>query len=499
MGSSQKVVSAVSWQIVVNIVNAVYGFIAVPILISYYGKAEYGLIGLAMSVNLYMRLMDMGFNSTNIRYFSVWLVQNQHEKVERLFRSSMTFYGTIGVINAVVLFVVSLFSHKLFNLSEAQDVIFKHLLWILMFSAVISWFSSCFDQLIRATENVSWVNKRALIPKVLQVLILFLTVLLGLEIELYFLLTVFSLLILIPLSVHKIHKTVSFVSFIPGWDKDIVREVIPYSVSIFSFGIFQFSFRNLLPVFLGVLALVETVADYKILNNFTAFVTLFGGVFLSALLPSAARIVSNEDRNKIDFIVYSGTKYVTILLSFCVFGVMCISKEAIELYVGKDYLYLAPWLCLWLLVLMGNHNQAISSLILSGTNLKPLSYMSAVSAITGLVSAWLLIPIYHVGGAVIAHAIYSLMQSLFFYCYFWPRILQIDTICVFLKSFLPSTILGALSFGVAYFVNIDQLWYSILIKGVIFSILFLGGLLIILSDSDKKYLVGLVYKKRDNG
>ena len=58
MGSSKKIVSGVVWSTIVNIVNAVYGFIAVPILINHFGKAEYGLIGLAMSVNVYMNLMD---------------------------------------------------------------------------------------------------------------------------------------------------------------------------------------------------------------------------------------------------------------------------------------------------------------------------------------------------------------------------------------------------------------------------------------------------------
>ena len=55
MGSRKKIVNGVFWTYVLNIVNAVYGFVAIPILINYYGKAEYGLIGLAMSVNVYLR------------------------------------------------------------------------------------------------------------------------------------------------------------------------------------------------------------------------------------------------------------------------------------------------------------------------------------------------------------------------------------------------------------------------------------------------------------
>ena len=81
MGSSGKIVSGVVWSTIVNVVNAVYGFIAVPILINHFGKAEYGLIGLAMSVNVYMSLMDMGFNSTHVRFFSAWLAQQNYGRL----------------------------------------------------------------------------------------------------------------------------------------------------------------------------------------------------------------------------------------------------------------------------------------------------------------------------------------------------------------------------------------------------------------------------------
>ena len=73
MSSSNSIIKGVYWTTILNVVNAVYGFISVPLLINHFGKSEYGIIGLAMSVNVYMQLMDLGFNSTNVRFFSSWL------------------------------------------------------------------------------------------------------------------------------------------------------------------------------------------------------------------------------------------------------------------------------------------------------------------------------------------------------------------------------------------------------------------------------------------
>ena len=114
-----------------NIVNALYGFISVPILISYFGKTEYGLIGLALSINVYLRLMDMGFNSTNIRFFSAWIAESKIEKVKKAFQTSIGFYGIIGLVNAFLLFILAIFSNRVFNITPEQDIILKHLIYVL--------------------------------------------------------------------------------------------------------------------------------------------------------------------------------------------------------------------------------------------------------------------------------------------------------------------------------------------------------------------------------
>ena len=186
MGSTQKIVSGVVWSTIVNIVNAVYGFIAVPILINHFGKAEYGLIGLAMSVNVYMNLMDMGFNSTNVRFYSAWLAEKKYDRLRKGFQTSLSFYGVIGLLNALIMLIVALFASSIFNVTQEQNIVLQHLMYILAATAFCHWFSSCFDQLIKATENIAWLQKITLSTKVLMIIVLAATVIFNLSIELYF-------------------------------------------------------------------------------------------------------------------------------------------------------------------------------------------------------------------------------------------------------------------------------------------------------------------------
>lgn len=487
--------SGIVWTMLYNVVNAIYGFISVPILIEHFGKDQYGLIGLALSINVYMQLMDLGFNSTNIRFFSVWFSSGQSEKLKKAFQSSLAFYGIIGLLNALILGIVTIFSGEIFDVTPEQNVILRHLLLILIISAVVNWYSSCFDQLIKATENVGWIQRRSLIPKLIQIALLFWVIWGNISITLYFAITSFAFFAIIPMSIGKIKKEVRPISFLPKWDTQILKEILPYCLGIFSFGIFQFSFYNLRPVFLGIESSVESVADYRILNGIIGVVSLFGSMFLNVLLPSTSKIVAQGNRKSFDMVAYEGTKYITLVVSFCCFGVMSVGPELITLYVGESYLNLIPWLNLWLVCTLATHNQAISSLILAGSKVKAIAINSAISSVVGLIVAWVLIPDYGIGGVVISFVVYLVIQLAFYYFYYWPIKMQINSWRVFYYSFIPATAIGIISCISIRFIPVHLTEIgNFFMRGMSFAILFALLSLIVLNKNDYKFLSNIIKK-----
>lgn len=497
MGSIQKIVSGVVWSTIVNLVNAVYGFIAVPILISHFGKTEYGLIGLAMSINVYMNLMDMGFNSTNVRFYSTWLAENKHDRLRKGFQTSLSFYGIIGLLNALIMILIALFSSSIFNVTHEQNVVLKHLVYILAVTAFCNWFSSCFDQLIKATENIAWLQKRTLATRIIMIIVLVATVVFNLSIELYFALTMLAQLVIVPMSISKIKKLTPFLSLIPKWDSQTFKEMLPYSLNIFSFSLFQFSFYNLRPVFLGIQGTMESIADYRILNGIIGVVTMLGGAFTGILLPSSSKVVTNHNKEGYYRMAYDGTKYISILCCFCCFGMMSVGPEVITMYVGEAYLYLIPWFNLWLLCTLGTHNQAISSLILAGSDIRAISYSSIVASVLGLLVAWFTIPYYDIGGVCIAFAVYCIIQLLFFYFYYWPKKMAIRSSRVFNRSFLPYVLIGiAVSSLSSYIPCTGWILSDFFCKGLIFAVLYILFVWHVLSPNDKKFILSIDYRKK---
>lgn len=496
MGSSKSIAKGVAWTTIVNLVNGVYGFISVPVLIAYFGKSDYGLIGLAMSVNVYLRLMDLGFSSTNIRFFSNWLAKKDYANVNGLFRTSLSFYGTLGFLNAIILLIISFFSNSIFNVSPEQDVVVKHLFYILSISAFISWYTSCFDQLVKANELVGWTQKMTLLPRFLQIIILILTVTIGFSIEWYYALTAFSLFLILPFMVRKIKLLCPYVSFVPSFDKKVFKEILPYSLNIFSFGLFQFSVVNLRSVFLGIESTPDSITDYRILDGIVRIVMMLGGAFMGVFLPSASKVVAMHNQAAQNQIAYQGTKFITIAICFCCFGMMSVSSEMLTVYVGKDYLNLTIWLDLWLLSTLATHNQAISSLILAGSDIRAITYSTIVASIVGLLLTWVLIPIYDVGATVIGYFVYCLIQLLFYYIYYWPRVMGINSYRVFFFSFMPYMIIGVIiSLCLKQWViEYQNEWLPIIIKGSIFCISFVLMTYLLLGEEDKLFLRRLLNK-----
>ena len=495
MGSSKKIFSGVVWSIIMNVVNAVYGFIMIPILISYFGKAEYGLIGLAQSVNAYMRLMDMGLTSTNVRFFSNWITKGENEKVKKLLSTCSSFYGFVGLLNAAVLLLVCLFSESIFNVTPEQNAILQQLLIILAVSAIVNWFTSCYNQIIQATENVAWTQRMLLLTKLLMVATIFATVYFKFSIILYVALTVICSWLTLPWIICKIKQLLPFISFLPKFDKATFKEILPYTLNIFSFTIFSFSYNNLKPVFLGMQSTPESVTDFKVIMGIVGIVSSVTGVFMTTLLPAASKVIANNDKQMYYRIAYQGTKYLTVFMGFCVFGMMTVAGDLLTLYVGESYNYLLPWLLIMVFLQLANHNNSLSSLVLAGTNIKPLSQMTAISSIAALIVAWFLIPSFGVGGVVLSTAFYSVAQIAFYYIYYCPKVLKVDSWQIIRTILIPVMVIGlGLWFGLGRIPHFENHLVNVFTFGAVFTVLYCVFVLLYLTKDDKEFLRNIFRK-----
>ena len=101
--------SSLFWSTAAKILNAIFGFISVPMLLFFYGKSDYGVLSIAMACNGYMHLLDLGMNTGAVKFFSQWLAEQKRDLIFRIARTNITFYFLISIVNIIGLLLLALF------------------------------------------------------------------------------------------------------------------------------------------------------------------------------------------------------------------------------------------------------------------------------------------------------------------------------------------------------------------------------------------------------
>lgn len=500
MGKGKVIFSGVAWTVINNIVSILYGIISVPFLINYFGKEEYGLIGIALSVNVYIQLLDMGMTNSNIRFFSEFLAKEKKDNVQKLFSLTHLIYLILGLINFIILFGISFFVQDLFKVTPEQATTLKNLLLIIALNVTFSWISTCFDQFLTANELIDWIKKRSAFLKLMQFIILAITIIFKRSIEFYFFGYIFLATIILPLSIIKTKKITPGLKLNFSFDKEIFKLIFSYALSIFSFSIFQFLAINLRPLILGNISGPGAVAEFNIMNTIASVITILSSSFMQVLLPIVTKMSVTFDRQGINRIIRDGTKYVTILLSFLIFLLIIAIKEIFTIYVGEKYTILTPWMILWLLTLLLSHRNVMTSLVFTEKSLKSVVIMGAIAMIFAISGYILFVPKYGVGGVVIGFIIHELTHTLFYYLYFLPKKFQINTKYIFSHSVLPVWLVlgGAYIIVSLLFKNINaSVLESVIIKvGILGLVMLVLIWWILLNKNDKELLAQIVGKSK---
>ncbi|HWK59237.1 MAG TPA: oligosaccharide flippase family protein [Parapedobacter sp.] len=483
---SKRVFSGSAWGVLAKILDALAKFVTIPLLVGFYGKADYGLIALAFSLNTYLRLMDLGYNVGAVRFFSMWAADRKWEKIAGVSRSSIVFYGVIGLINAVIFLVMSAYGQQLFNLTEAQLPLYRQMMVVLAFSTVLNWLSGVAIQLLSAMDELGFINRVTAFSSVLNFAVALVAIQWQWDLITYFIGYTLATLMPIPFYIWrlKVFPVPRRSLLAPRWDGAAFREILMYSLAIFVMGLFQLTANNLRPLLLGKFADgVEVLTDYRVIQTIAMLIVAFGGVFMQVLLPSTSKAYAAGNHQRIERMVFKATKYISIFLSFMVFVLMLNANEILLLYMGSDYSSLSLWLSLWLLtVLLSMHNTPVASLVLSTGKTRALVYSSAVACIVSLPITIIFAPTLQVGAAVVGYLVYMVLQIGFFYVYYIPKVLRLDGGRLFGRAFLPAAIGGMIALAGSRYLSgwlpLTGGYGTVMANTVIFGVIYLTYLLL---------------------
>ena len=447
------------WGSLSKIIKAVVNFISVPLLLKCYGESDYGILSLATAANAYIALLDLGMNTGAIKYFSQWKAEKKEALIDSVARTNITFYGLVGVINALILVTLGIFGGTLFSLSAKQFETLRICLFIIATFSIFNWISTAFNQLLTAFGKIAFVQQILCVTAILEIVGITTTFLFRLQIYHYFFITVgINAIVLFPYALNC--RLSGYISSIkPLFDWQNFKTVFFYSLNIFVLALFQMTATNSRPVILGIFNSdsAKVSAEYRIISVVPSFILTLGGMISTILLPKASEAIAISDSKKKERIAYKGTFFTAILANIlCIPFILC-AKDFLSAYVGIAYTYLSNWLVLWCItVLIQIHTTPCNALILATGKTFHLVILSAVSCVISMcINAFFANKI-GVGSAVIGYFVYVLIVIGGYYLFFYKEILELQGRKVFLSFFKP-TLLSLFVMLVVFVVHFERI------------------------------------------
>lgn len=445
MGENRYYISTFSWTAVAKILNAVVGFFSVPLLLGLFGKAEYGILGIATACNGYMHLLDLGMNTGAVKFYSSWKAEGKRDTLLRVAHSNLSFYAMIAAVNALLLILLAYFGEGLFAISHSQFEMLRSCLLVIAIFSLFSWLTTAFNQLLIADRQMDFTMQMQSLQAVLKAALIAATLILKLDLIWYFsLLTALTAALILPYA-FRCRKQSLIDSFRFGWHWDEFKQVFTFSLSIFALSLFQMTATQTRPIVLSIFGEngADLVADFNILAVIPSLIISIGSSFSTIFLPHAAELVAKNDQEGIQEFCYKWTRYTSILANLlCMPFILC-AHEVLTAYVGAEYTGLAQWLIIWCLtVLVQVHTTPANSLVIAYGRTRQLVVTTAIACIISIVINIVLCRQVGVGSAIIGYFVYVIIVIGLYYLYYYRKLLGLSRAKMAWK-FLEPTLIGA--------------------------------------------------------
>lgn len=439
-------VSSFFWSTFQKVLNAVVGFVSVPLLLGYYGKVEYGILGIATACNGYMHLLDLGMDTGAVKFYSQWRTEGRNDLISRVARTNITFYGIISIINILGLVALAIWGEGVFSVDHEQFLVLRSCLLIIALFCMFSWGATTFNQLLIADMQMAFTMQVQCVIAILKAVLIGMVFVLHLSLLQYFLLlTGIIALIIIPYAIRcKRQKLID--SLRPAFYWKDFKVVIVFSLSIFALSLFQMTATQSRPIILSIFAEngADAVADFEIIRMIPGLIIMIGGTFTGVFLPKTSAMIASGNKEQIKSFAYKWTKYTTIIVNIITVPFILCASEILSAYVGSSYSYLSVWLIIWCVtVLIQMHTTPGNALVLATGKTRMLILTTAISCFASVLLNIFLAPNYGVGAAVISYFLYVAVVIGLYYLGYYNKLFGLSRRMMF-YSFAKPTILSIL-------------------------------------------------------
>lgn len=482
-----------------SVITIFANFLLMPYMILKLGVIEYGLIGISaiFTVGGCISMLEMGFQSSISKFVAEYNTKNDHIKIAKIIFTSTVMFLLIGLILTIIGVLLSaLVVGNLLKIPEEYHLSFRIAL-LVVFSSYIFQFPNFvavgfltgmqrFD-ILKGTQIVITLLYAGGVVFLLWLGHNYLSIIIFQTCMLFLQFTFYSWWIL------KGNKFLRFKlsNFSIGSMGEVFRMTKFLFINKLSDMIFHNSPRIIIGAFLGPIVMTSYEAVIKISR---AIKTTLGFIN-SAIMPAASELYANENTVILRKLFLKACLYQVVAVFPVVAGIMFLAKDFYKVWLGPDFVELAPLLRIALVYNLITPFITVGGAMMIGMNrkLKTLTLLMITNACLNVAIILLLIQKYELTGVFIGLSLSTLAMSPFYLKMFFKEF-TIKT-GFFLRKIAIVAVLVIFPLIFVSLINrivVHNNYFTLFLKGFMWCLIYWSMLYIFVLDyQDRDTLKGL--------
>jgi len=476
-------------------ITVIVGLLYTPIMIRLLGQNEYGLYSIAASTIAYLGILNFGFGSAYMRFYSRYKVAADQEKIAILNSMFLTIFSVLGVLAVIAGIILALNVDLIFGttLSMAELRITRRLILILVVNLSVTFPAIVFNTYLQANEKFIIQNVLLILWQVTTPLINLPILLAGYgSVGMVTVTTTANILVEIIIMVYCLRK-MNMKFLFKKFDRALMVEMTVFSSYIFMNMVVEQVNNNVDKTILGRFQGTIPVAIYSVGVNLNTYYQQLSTTVAAVFTPRIHRMVAAETED------HELTKLFTrvgrlqfILLSLVMSGFIFFGRPFIGIWAGINYYESYPVAIL--LMLSGSIPlfQNVGIEIQQAKNMH--QFRSWVYLSIALVNILLSIPLAQQFGAVGAAsgtAITIIIGNCFIMNWYYHKKVGINMVYFWkeILTFTPALTVPIL-YGILVYLWVDLYHLpTLILSGGIYLLIFAGAFWFIGMNDYEKYLV----------
>ena len=449
--------------------SIVIGIVYTPIMIRLLGKNEYGLYNTVSSTISLLSILSLGFNSSYVRYFSKYKVQDNKDKIYRLNGLFLTVFIIIGLIALACGLFLTTHLELVFDkgLTKEEYGTARVLMLLLTINLTLSFPMSVFKTIISANERFVFLKLLGMLTTVLGPLVHLPILLLGFRsvglVVSSLVLALVADAIYIYYVICKLENRFVFGKVEEGLFRSLFTFTAFIAINLIVDQINNGIDRVLLGRFNGTAVVAVYAVGANLYTHYMHISTAISGVFTPRIhrLYNTCKDVPTRNKELTNLFIKVG-RIQFLILMLIASGLVFFGQAFIRFWVGRGYessYYVALLLILPASVpLIQNLGIEIQR---AANQHKFRSIVYLLMAICNLVLTIYLCQLYGAVGAAFGTAVSlvlanGIIMNLYYYKKMGINIPEFwKNICRLMAGMIPAFILGII---INRFVNIDRVW-----------------------------------------